>query len=520
VVTVAFLFVTTMSISLNFPKRIGCRPRHPVQHYLAISGQVETLQVEGLPEGLRFEPSSRVIVGSLAQVGCYCIDIFVSGNGQLATGRIELICGEQLMLTPPLGWSSWNYFGKNISDEKVREMAREMVDTGLIDYGYSYINIDDGWQGRRCPDTQALQPNEKFPDMKDLCDYVHGLGLKIGIYSTPWRISYAGFVGGSADTADGQLLKDPDLKGSGDQNRPECKKEFGAFPFHEKDARQFAEWGFDYLKYDWNPIDIEHTRAMSDALRHSGRDIVFSLSNSASFELACEWARLSHVWRTTGDITDSFKSTEGMKDWEHSVTQCGFMTADRWGPYVGPGHWADPDMLVVGNFGLGDALRESRLSYTEQKVHVTQWSMLASPILLGCDIAQLKEQILDLLKNEEVLAVNQDVLGLQARRIKKAGRQTRDSLGKPSSQYHGEFHELEVWSKVLSDGSRAVALYNLGEDAGVLGFDLADIGLSGTCKVRDLWSRRDLEAIHGSLTVNLPVHDALLIKVTPAALGA
>jgi len=498
-----------MSLSINSPSRVGVRPGNPFLQYLAVSGGVEAIEVEGLPEGLVYEKSKRMITGTLRHSGEHRILIRAGGNGSEVTGTMEILCGEQILLTPPLGWSSWNYCGKNISDEMVRETARAMVESGLIDYGYSYVNIDDGWQGERCPETLTLRPNEKFPDMADLCGYVHSLGLKIGIYSTPWRISYAGFTGGSADTPDGQTTV-PSAERQTD-------KKHGAYKFHRQDARQFAAWGFDYLKYDWNPNDIEHTRQMSDALRHCGRDIGLSLSNSAPFELACEWARLAHVWRTTGDIVDMFKHTPELPDWGHSVVQCGFMTADRWAPYVGPGHWADPDMLVVGNFGLGGDRRESRMLLNEQRVHLTQWMILASPILLGCDIGLLKEEVLDLLRNEEVLAVNQDLLGLQARRIKTQGARTRQTWGK-EGEYDGEHYECEVWSKTLADGSRAVALYNLhGETAREVGFAFADIGLTGECRLRNLWDREDLGVFRGGFSAEIAPHDVLLLSVQPTA---
>jgi alpha-galactosidase len=493
-----------MNLSLNFPSQVGIRAGNPFRQYISISGNVEEISVEGLPQGLTFDQTKRLITGTLNNPGEHCVVIHVRGDGSEIHGHMQINCGEQILLTPPLGWSSWNYCGKNISDEQVREMARALVETGLIDYGYSYVNIDDGWQGQRCPDSLALQPNEKFPDMKDLCDYVHGLGLKIGIYSTPWCISYAGFTGGSADTPDGRIINPPGVGGG---------KRHGEYKFHEQDARQFAEWGFDYLKYDWNPIDIEHTRQMSDALRHCGRDIGFSLSNSAPFEYACEWARLSHVWRTTGDITDMFKHSQELPDWAHSVVQCGFMTADRWAPYVGPGHWADPDMLVVGNFGLGAELRESRMSATEQKVHLTQWAILAAPILLGCDIRLLQKEVLDLLRNEEVLAVNQDPLGRQARRVKTRGIRTALAWGK-GGLYEGDYHECEVWSKMLADGSRAVALYNLSIDTRQeIGFAFTDIGLTGECEIRDLWGRKSLGAFRGGFSADIDPHDCLLIVV-------
>jgi alpha-galactosidase len=485
-------------LCLNFPKRVGVRPGHPFFQYIAVSGSPEKVMVENLPEGLH--QNGLTLVGRLSTIGSYTINISATNQQGMVKGQMEIICGEQIALTPPLGWSSWNYCGKNVSDAKIRAMAKAMVDQGLIQYGYTYINIDDGWQGQRDAKTGALLPNEHFPDMKAMCDYVHSLGLKIGIYSTPWKTSYAGYTGGSADTADGKILN----KG-GDK--------YGAFEFHVQDAKQFAEWGFDYLKYDWNPNTIEHTQKMSDALRHSGRDIVFSLSNTTPFQEVNEFSRLAQVWRTTGDIIDEFKPDANMKPFYHSIVECGFMDADRWGPYVGPGHWADPDMLVVGNIGLGeDQIRESNLTFSEQKVHLTQWSLCASPLLLGCDISRLKNDILGLLKNEEVLAVNQDILGKRARLIKSYGSLVYVSRQNPKDS--GEYRELQIWSKALQDGSKVVALFNLSDEGPKeVGFAFSDIGLSGEQNLRDLWQHKDLGKYSTGFSAVIPSRDVVMIKI-------
>ncbi len=493
-------------ICFNFPKRVGVRPHHPLHQYIAVSGDLDKLSVRTLPEGLSYDPEKKVLTGKLDKIGSYIIKVTAAGSdGQEKECDMEIVCGEGIALTPPMGWSSWNYCGKKISEEKVRKMAKAMVDKGLINYGYSYINIDDGWQGDRDPTTLTLLANEKFSDMKGMCDYVHSLGLKIGIYSTPWKKSYAGYTGGSADTADGKVFDKSDP-------RYDAGK-YGKYEYHIQDALQFAEWGFDYLKYDWYPIDVDHTQKMSDALRNSGRDIVFSLSNSAPFELACEWARLAQVWRTTGDIRDYFKYIENPKVWEHTILQCGFATADRWAPYVGPGHWADPDMLVVGNVGFSGETRKTRLTLNEQKVHLTQWSICAAPLLLGCDISLLEAEVLNWLKNEEVLAVNQDVQGYQARRINSYGKMTR--LNWREGMYDGQYHECEIWSKKLSDGSYAVALYNFAdEETRELAFSFVDLGLSGNCRIRDLWERKDLGEFFGGYAVTVNPDDCVLIKVT------
>lgn len=492
-----------MAVSLNFLRRVGARPGSPFSQYVAVSGKAGAVSVSGLPESLQYDEEARLISGTTPARGSYVLRIRASDEKAEAEATMEIVSGEQIALTPPLGWSSWNCYGKFIDDKKIRAIADAIVSTGLINYGWNYVNIDDGWQGERCRKAKALQPNEKFPDMKGLCDYVHSLGLKIGTYSTPWKISYAGFTGGAADTADCEIFK------TGEK----AKEKHGEFKFHDEDAKQFAEWGFDYLKYDWNPIDIHHTRIMSEALRNCGRDIVFSLSNSAPFEHACEWARYAQVWRTTGDIIDSFKPRPDAKIWEHSVCECGFMTQDKWGPFAGPGHWNDPDMLVVGRLGWGKELRDSGLSQVEQKTHITLWSLLASPLLLGCDLTQLDDKLLELLTNEEVLAVNQDVLGVQARKVRKDGgsiiHQRADSV-----KTFGEMGESEVWCKRLTDGSCAVGLFNLNlEKPREVAFCFADIAMDRSHVVRDLWSRKELGRYEAGFAAEIEPHGCMMLRV-------
>jgi alpha-galactosidase len=205
-----------------------------------------------------------------------------------------------------------------------------MVSSGLINHGWTYINIDDTWQGKRGGPYGGLQGNDKFPDMKRPCDQIHGMGLKAGIYSTPWVTSYAKFPGGSSDDPSGAWSKD--LAG------PKHHRH-GKYSFADNDAKQWAAWGFDYMKYDWNPNDVEHTAEMSKALRDCGRDIVYSLSNSAPFEHAADRARLANCWRTTGDIWDRWSENSG--EWQYGVSEIGF-TQDRWAPFAGPGHGTTP----------------------------------------------------------------------------------------------------------------------------------------------------------------------------------
>ncbi|MEM4067195.1 MAG: putative Ig domain-containing protein [Candidatus Micrarchaeaceae archaeon] len=254
---------------INNPKVFGVRPDSEFILPITASGEKPFhYSALNLPKDLSINESNGTITGKITNKGRYEITLQVKNKYGKAERDIEVVVGENISLTPPMGWNHWNCWGPKIDEDKVRQAADSIIANSLKDHGWVYVNIDDGWQGQRDPKTKALQPNEKFKDMKALCDYVHSLGLKIGIYSTPWRKSYAGFAGGSADTEDGKILGDDD------------GHTIGKYHFEEQDAKQWAEWGIDYLKYDWNPIDLDSTKRMYKALRNSGRDIILSLSNS------------------------------------------------------------------------------------------------------------------------------------------------------------------------------------------------------------------------------------------------
>ena len=289
--------------------------------------------------------------------------------------------------------------------------------------------------------------------MATLAADIHGMGLRIGIYSTPWRGSYAGYIGGSSDNEDGTYgwIKDGHHNENFKIARPfqnSVNYKFGKFPFAAKDVAQWAAWGIDYLKYDWNPNDVPHVSEMSQALRASGRDIAFRLSNSAPFDRAADWAKWANAWRTTGDINDSWGS----------VSRIGF-SQDKWAKFGGPGHWNDPDMLVVGKVGWGNP-HPSKLTPNEQYTHISLWCLLSAPLLIGCDMAQLDDFTLNLLTNDEVLALDQDPLGSPARQVAKVGF-------------------TEVWAKPLEDGALAVGLFNTGEWEESVTAKWADLKLEG-----------------------------------------
>ena len=486
---------------VNGPGSFGVRPGSPFLYTIPATGQRPmTFAVDGLPAGLALDAATGRITGVLAGPGEFPVTLRAKNALGESEKKFRIVVGEHIALTPPMGWSSWNCWGDTVSQAKVLSSARAMVAKGLLDHGWTYINIDDGWQRPRGGGFNALQPNKKFADMKALADDVHGLGLKFGLYSSPWRGTYAGYIGGSSDNANGTYA----WVESGDVNEfyrlnkdpqgPDAKPTWvnwiiGPHSFAAADARQWAGWGDDYLKYDWFPNDVPHVTEMADALRATGRDIVYSLSNTGLYDQAADYRRLANVWRTTGDINDS---------WE-SVSRIGFLQ-DRWAAFTGPGHWSDPDMLVVGMVGWGPNLHPSHLTPDEQYTHLSLWCLFSAPLLLGCDLAQLDDFTLGLLTNDEVLAIDQDLLGNHA------------------TQFSNQDGQV-VYAKTLADGSIAVGLFNRGDTETTVGVKWGPWGtlptehVGTTFRVRDLWRQRDLGDFKDSFATKVAPHGVVLIRL-------
>ncbi len=458
----------------------GVRPGNPFFFKIPATGTAPlTFGAKGLPDGLKVDAKTGVITGSISKAGDYPVTLTATNAKGKTTKPLKIVVGEKLALTPPMGWASYNCWNCEVTEQRMRAIAEAFVKTDLINHGWTYMNIDDGWQARvdkgrageaRKAPNFSLEPNDRFPDMKGLCDYVHGLGLKIGIYSTPWKISYGGYTGGSGNDAKGTI----DNEG---QN--------GKVTFEEQDAKQWAAWGFDSMKYDWRPNDVPNTKRMSEALRKCGRDILLTLSNSADLGQADKWAELAQFWRTTGDITDTWWSMSGI----------GF-AQDPWKKFAGPGHWNDPDMLVVGHVGWGKP-RPTYLTPNEQYTHISLWCLLSAPLLLGCDLSQADEFTLNLLNNDEVLEVDQDPLGSAAGRIS-----SKDGM--------------EVWAKDMEDGSKAVGLFNRTLFPAKVSVKWSDLGLTGPQKVRDLWRQKDLGISKDQFEAVIPRHGCMLIRIRPA----
>ena len=360
-----------------------------------------------------------------------------------------------LARTPPMGWSSWNKFAEHIDDKTVREIADSLVSTGLRDAGYVYVNIDDGWQGVRDANG-VLQPNSKFPDMKRLADYLHARGLKLGIYSSPGPRSCAGLTGTYGHVA--------------------------------QDAKTWAEWGIDYLKYDLCSGEAfyhtyETVRAvyqqMGTALQATGRPFVYSLCEYGRFNVGT-WGRKvgGNLWRTTGDISDNYAS----------MAQIGF---DKTAPpeNAGPGGWNDPDMLEVGNGGM---------SSDEYRTHLSLWSLLSAPLLLGNDVGSITPETLAIVANGEVIAIDQDPLGRQARPVVRQA-------------------DREIWVKPLADGSFAIGLFNRSTSAAQMSVPWSQLGLTARpSSVRDLWQHVDLQPAGDAIAADVPAHGVALFKLVQA----
>lgn len=479
---------------VNSAKVFGARPGSPFLYRIAATGERPmTFAAEGLPKGLKLDAETGIITGKVKKVGTYYVTLKATNALGTAERPLRIVIGEEICLTPPLGWNSWNVWGNSVTQEQVLASARAMVESGLADCGWTYINIDDGWQGLRGGKYNGIQPNSKFPDMAALAREIHAMGLKFGIYSGPWVTTYAGHIGSSADYPDGtydfvkQNLCDSVYKLDRSKANRKDYWHFAPYSFVEADVKQWADWGVDYLKYDWQPNDEAHTGEMADALRACGRDIVLSLSNHAPLVLAPFWYSTAQAWRTTGDIRDT---------WE-SMSSIGFRQQDAWAPYCGPGHWPDADMLVVGKVGWGPKVKNTRLTPDEQYTHISLWALLASPLLIGCDMSSLDDFTLGLLSNVEVLDVNQDPLGFHASLVTLSG-------------------EGVCYVKPLEDGSLAVGLFNTGETPVEMGFKPRTLGFFSPVKVRDLWRQQDLGTVEDNTrwSVEVAPHGVQLLKLS------
>lgn len=475
----------------------GVRPGSPFLFRIAATGDRPMIfSAKKLPEGLKLDPETGIITGKIDSKGTYEVELSAKNAKGSASKKLRIEAGDRIALTPTMGWNSWNCFGHEVSADKVKRAADALVKTGLVNHGWNYINIDDSWQfnrdgkdplfqGNMRDENGYILTNSKFPDMKNLGDYIHGKGLKMGIYSSPgpWT------CGGCA----------------------------GSYSYEKQDAESYAKWGVDYLKYDWcsygGVIDglpgndankvpslafqgggdpekgVRPFLLMGNMLKQQSRDIVYNLCQYGMGDV-WKWGEEVHAqsWRTTNDITDTWASVKNIA-----------LAQEKAASYAKPGNWNDPDMLVVGVVGWGNP-HQSRLKPDEQYLHISLWSIFSAPLLIGCDLEKLDDFTLNLLTNDEVIAVNQDALGKQGVCLHTIG-------------------ELRIYVKELEDGGKAVAFANFGREKVKLPYkDFKKLGISGTQTVRDLWRQKNIADINTdkeSLSLDIPAHGVAYYKFIP-----
>jgi len=462
---------------INYPRVYGAGVNKPFVFRIPASGlRPMNFTASGLPSGLTLDATEGVISGKARKAGVYEVQVVAKNQHGSDTQILTLSIGNGLSLTPPMGWNSWNCWGLSVTQDQVKAAGDALISSGLADHGWAFVNIDDGWEAPQREASGELLPNDKFPNMKALADKLHQNGLKLGIYSSPGPKT--------------------------------CGDYLGSWQHEQQDAHSWAKWGIDYIKYDWCSYgNIAPDRSlpelqkpyqlMRECLNKVDRDIVYSL---CQYGMGDVWTWGSEVggnlWRTTGDITDSWTSMAGI----------GF-DQDQCAPYAGPGHWNDPDMLVVGQVGWGPSLHQTKLTPDEQYTHISLWSLLAAPLLIGCDLTQLDTFTLNLLCNDEVIAVNQDPLGKQAIRVK-------------------EENGMQIWKKDMQDGTLAVGLFYTGTTspeeainwdgkiktkAITLRWD--DLGISGVYRVRDVWRQQDLGDFEEEFTSDVAYHGVMLVRM-------
>ncbi|MDQ2731611.1 MAG: glycoside hydrolase family 27 protein, partial [Armatimonadota bacterium] len=399
--------------------------------------------------------------------GTYNVTLSVSGPAGEAQRKLAIICGDhKLALTPPMGWDAWNVYGEGVTAARVKTQADLLEKTGLAAHGYQYVIVDDTWQARRDPDG-SIGPNRRFGNLQSLSDYLHGQGLKFGLYSSPTDQTCSGYTGSAG---------------------------------HEpQDAKLYASWGVDYLKYDWCDASSTPKTTTDDLLKAAfgrmrtaldgvDRDIVYAI-NPYGYGKPWTWGAAvgANSWWTSAQILDQWKDVRNNGFSQNELTS-----------FSGPGRWNDPGWLMFGRVGYATP-RFSHLALPEQMTQFSLWSLMAAPLIISCDLNQLDPNpfcriTTALLTNDEVIDVDQDELGQPARRVAGVG-------------------DMEVWARPLWDGAKAVGLFNTKSWTQSIQIQWSDLGLSGTQPVRDLWQHKDLGPFNGSFTALVPPHGVVLVKV-------
>ncbi|MBP8258872.1 MAG: NPCBM/NEW2 domain-containing protein [Verrucomicrobia bacterium] len=464
---------------INGPTVYGCRPGNPFIYRIPTTGERPmTFSAVGLPDTLRLDPQSGVVTGTAPARGDYTLTWQAQNRHGKASLKFRIRSGDTLALTPPMGWNHWYAHYNNITDAMARQAADLMVRHGLADVGYQYVSLDDCWMNaakhadplRVGPARDAdgiILPNRHFPDMRALTDYIHSHGLKAGIYTSPGPTTCAGFT--------------------------------GSYQHEAQDARTFAEWGFDFLKYDWcsygrlvkgqTGLEVfqKPFRQMGGILRQLPRDVVFNLCQYGMGNV-WEWGAEvgGHCWRTAGDLGFELDRVfdVALKNAEHRA-------------FSKPGAWNDPDYIQIGYIGaarVGGEPRYCPFTPSEQYSFMSLWCLMAAPLFYSGDMTRLDEFTLNVLANPEVIAVDQDPLGQCAR-----------VLPLEDANF--------AMVKDLEDGALAVGLFNRGEMPATLRIPWTMLGRTGPQHVRDLWRQTNLGVIEEAFDARIPRHGVALIRV-------
>ncbi len=485
---------------INGPRLFGVRPGRPFIYRIPCTGKRPMIfEVDNLPEGLVLNTNTGTISGNAPdEPGDYTVMLKAQNDIGAMEKEFSIIVGEKLALTPPMGWNSWYIHYSRVTDKDMREAADMMVESGMADYGYMYVNIDDSWMRiesgyyeemeKRLTDLDRnsivgdlrdkngnILPNDNFPDMKSMTEYIHAKGLRAGIYTSPGPIT--------------------------------CQRYAGSYMHEQQDAEQYAAWGFDFLKYDWcsyhniykerlansNDKQAEFQypfKQMSDILKSLDRDIVYNICQYGMGDVWTWGAQYGNSWRTTGDL--------GLTRGSHlpGFYRIGLNNARLW-EYSKPGAWNDPDYILIG--WVGDAFnqeigKETTLTGHEQYSYMSMWSLMAAPLFFSGDMAKLDEFTLNILCNSEVIDVNQDALGKQARIIV-------------------ENDETLILAKPLEDGSLAVGLFNLAESQKNVTVQWDELGITGEQRIRDVWRQKDLGEINKQYSAQIARHGVMFVRL-------
>ncbi len=482
---------------INGPLVYGVRPGSPFLYRIPTTGkQPMSFSAKYLPAGLILDKKTGIITGTIRQAGNYKIELVAKNSSGSSKRSFTIIAGNKLALTPPMGWNSWYIYYNMVSDSLMRLAADLMISSGMANYGYEYVNIDDCWMnkpGKGSADENGparssagfILCNKRFPGMKSMTEYIHSKGLKAGIYSSPGPITCAGYT--------------------------------GSYQFEKKDVETFADWEFDFLKYDWCSYGsvakgnkLEDLKApfklISDELQKVNRDILLNLCQYGMGDVWKWGQEVGQSWRTTGDLgvsTGSFLP---------GFYNTGLSNAQHW-QYAQPGAWNDPDYIMlgwVGTYGGSAKGRKVALTPNEQYSYMTMWSMMAAPLFFSGDMGKLDPFILNVLCNNEVIAINQDPLGRQGRIIRN------DEKGM-------------IMLKELSDSSRAIALFNFpgskknpidyfiwddfGNGSKIVKFTANEVGITGKFRVRNVWTQKEMGVFEKEFETIVPYHGVMLLKI-------